>query len=216
VYDWRKKNARVWDSVLPLVCSFCSYICLHNQKRPSNYKIRDISSLEVLSWFDLFHITQFEADRRAFIITINSFGTELGKDDRNKLYPKCGKLYPEGLSRLAKADDYEQVRAVADYYSVGSFAFYFGLFRAIWTVSILGWGINFQALFLVYSCRNFLTYMYNAPAMFLPYWHHWINPVLTALHQIPFSKHKQNPFSAKLPYHLAFYWQSMQSYSKRG
>lgn len=72
--------------------------------------------------FDLFHITQFEADRRAFIITINSFGTELGKDDRNKLYPKCGKLYPEGLSRLAKADDYEQVRAVADYYSVGSFA----------------------------------------------------------------------------------------------
>ena len=61
---------------------------------------------------------QFEADRRAFIITINSFGTELGKDDRNKLYPKCGKLYPEGLTRLAKADDYEQVRAVADYYSV--------------------------------------------------------------------------------------------------
>ncbi|KAK2559571.1 V-type proton ATPase subunit d 1 [Acropora cervicornis] len=63
-------------------------------------------------------ILQFEADRRAFIITINSFGTELGKDDRNKLYPKCGKLYPEGLSRLAKADDYEQVRAVAEYYSV--------------------------------------------------------------------------------------------------
>ncbi|KAM7441241.1 hypothetical protein ABFA07_009648 [Porites harrisoni] len=62
-------------------------------------------------------ILQFEADRRAFIITINSFGTELGKDDRNKLYPKCGKLYPEGLTRLAKADDYEQVRAVADYYS---------------------------------------------------------------------------------------------------
>ena len=61
---------------------------------------------------------QFEADRRAFIITINSFGTELGKDDRNKLYPKCGKLYPEGLTRLARADDYEQVRAVADYYSV--------------------------------------------------------------------------------------------------
>ena len=65
-----------------------------------------------------FFFFKFEADRRAFIITINSFGTELGKDDRNKLYPKCGKLYPEGLSRLAKADDYEQVRAVAEYYSV--------------------------------------------------------------------------------------------------
>ena len=61
---------------------------------------------------------QFEADRRAFIITINSFGTELSKDDRSKLYPRCGKLHPEGLARLARADDYDQVRAVAEYYSV--------------------------------------------------------------------------------------------------
>ena len=29
-------------------------------------------------------------------ITLNSFGTELSKDDREKLYPRCGKLYPEG------------------------------------------------------------------------------------------------------------------------
>ncbi|KAJ8303377.1 hypothetical protein KUTeg_019773 [Tegillarca granosa] len=59
---------------------------------------------------------QFEADRRAFIITINSFGTELSKEDRAKLYPRCGRLYPDGLSLLAKADDYDQVRAVADCY----------------------------------------------------------------------------------------------------
>ena len=59
---------------------------------------------------------QFEADRRAFIITINSFGTELTKDDREKLYPTCGKLYPDGLKALARADDYEQVRNVAEYY----------------------------------------------------------------------------------------------------
>lgn len=59
----------------------------------------------------------FEADRRAFIITINSFGTELPRDDRAKLYPRCGKLYPDGLAALARADDYEQVRAVAEYYS---------------------------------------------------------------------------------------------------
>ena len=62
--------------------------------------------------------SQFEADRRAFIITINSFGTELTKDDRAKLYPRCGKLYPDGLAALARADDYEQVKAVAEYYAV--------------------------------------------------------------------------------------------------
>lgn len=52
------------------------------------------------------------------MITINSFGTELSKDDRVKLFPTCGKLYPEGLSILAKADEYDQVKAVADYYTV--------------------------------------------------------------------------------------------------
>eukprot|EP00128_Syssomonas_multiformis_P006555 Colp12_sorted_trinity150504_noHs@16359 len=61
-------------------------------------------------------ILQFEADRRAFIITINSFGTELDKEQREKLYPTCGRLYPEGISLLAKADDYDQVRAVAEFY----------------------------------------------------------------------------------------------------
>lgn len=65
-------------------------------------------------WF----VLQFEADRRAFIITINSFGTELSKEDRAKLFPHCGKLYPEGLAQLARADDYEQVKAVADFYPV--------------------------------------------------------------------------------------------------
>lgn len=63
---------------------------------------------------------QFEADRRAIIITINSFGTELTKDDRAKLYPRCGKLNPDGLAALARADDYEQVKQVAEYYAVCS------------------------------------------------------------------------------------------------
>ncbi len=71
---------------------------------------------------------QFEADRRAFIITINSFGTELTKDDREKLYPTCGKLYPDGLKALARADDYEQVKSVAEYYSVSFLQGYFILF----------------------------------------------------------------------------------------
>ncbi|XP_046675228.1 V-type proton ATPase subunit d [Homalodisca vitripennis] len=62
-------------------------------------------------------ILAFEADRRAIIITINSFGTELTKDDRAKLYPRCGKLNPDGLAALARADDYEQVKQVAEYYA---------------------------------------------------------------------------------------------------
>jgi len=61
-------------------------------------------------------ILGFEADRRAFIITINSFGTELSKEDRFKLYPRCGKLYPDGLAALSRTEDFDQVRAVAEYY----------------------------------------------------------------------------------------------------
>ncbi|XP_053211895.1 V-type proton ATPase subunit d-like [Panonychus citri] len=61
-------------------------------------------------------ILAFEADRRAFEITINSFGTELSKEDRVKLYPRCGNLNPDGLAALARADDYDQVRAVAAFY----------------------------------------------------------------------------------------------------
>ncbi|XP_030072020.1 V-type proton ATPase subunit d 2 [Microcaecilia unicolor] len=71
-------------------------------------------------------ILEFEADRRAFIITINSFCTELTKEDRKILYPTCGKLYPEGLHLLANADDYEQVKSTADY-----FAEYRSLFESI-------------------------------------------------------------------------------------
>ncbi|OUC40551.1 ATP synthase, subunit C [Trichinella nativa] len=61
-------------------------------------------------------ILAFEADRRAIIITINSFDTELSKDDREKLYPKCGKLYPDGLAHLARADEYDQVRQICECY----------------------------------------------------------------------------------------------------
>jgi len=59
----------------------------------------------------------FEADRRAIIITINSFDTELSKDDRAKLYPRNGMLYPVGLAGLTKADDYENVRQVCEYFA---------------------------------------------------------------------------------------------------
>ncbi|KAF9427380.1 H(+)-transporting V0 sector ATPase subunit d [Entomortierella beljakovae] len=59
-------------------------------------------------------LLQFEADRRSLNITINSFGTELSKDDRAKLFPHIGRLFPEGNLRLAKSDDIDQVKAVCD------------------------------------------------------------------------------------------------------
>jgi V-type H+-transporting ATPase subunit d len=64
-------------------------------------------------------ILEFEADRRAINITINSFGTELSKEQRRKLYPEFGKLYPEGMLMLSRADDMEgvalAVSGVGDY-----------------------------------------------------------------------------------------------------
>ncbi|KAI8972678.1 ATP synthase subunit [Pilobolus umbonatus] len=59
-------------------------------------------------------ILQFEADRRSINITINSFRTELTKEDRQKLFPTIGRLYPEGNAKLALADDIEQVKAACD------------------------------------------------------------------------------------------------------
>jgi len=63
-------------------------------------------------------ILEFEADRRAINITINSFGTELTKDDRAKLYPDFGLLFREGSSRLSKADDIEQVKQILEVYGL--------------------------------------------------------------------------------------------------
>ena len=51
------------------------------------------------------NILSFEADRRAINITINSFGTQLTKEQRAKLFPTIGRLFPEGNNALARADD---------------------------------------------------------------------------------------------------------------
>jgi len=63
-------------------------------------------------------ILEFEADRRAINVTLNSFGTELHRDDRKALYPEIGILFPEGTDKLEKADDPEQVRAALETYMV--------------------------------------------------------------------------------------------------
>ncbi|PCH40139.1 ATPase V0 complex subunit D [Wolfiporia cocos MD-104 SS10] len=56
----------------------------------------------------------FEADRRSINIAINSFGTELSKERRAKLFPTIGRLFPAGNNALARADDIEQVRQACD------------------------------------------------------------------------------------------------------
>ena len=61
-------------------------------------------------------LLRYEADRRSIIITINSIGTELTRDDRRKLYPRFGSLYPYGHAELCKCEDFEQVRMAAERY----------------------------------------------------------------------------------------------------
>lgn len=64
------------------------------------------------------NILSFEADKRSINITLNSFETELPKDDRAKLYPNFGTLYPEGLEKFKRADNDDHVRAAIEPYSV--------------------------------------------------------------------------------------------------
>jgi len=59
-------------------------------------------------------VLEFEADRRSINITLNSFGTELSKAERKKLYPNFGRLYPEGTFMLSRAEDVEGVRIAVD------------------------------------------------------------------------------------------------------
>jgi V-type H+-transporting ATPase subunit d len=66
-------------------------------------------------------ILAFEADRRAINITINSLNTELSKDDRAKLFPSIGSLFPDGSTKLGKAEDADQVKSIVDGYQVRYF-----------------------------------------------------------------------------------------------
>ena len=68
-------------------------------------------------------ILGFEADRRAINITLNSFGTELGRAERRKLYPELGRLWPEGTLMLGRAEDVEGVAAAIS--GVGEYKSYF-------------------------------------------------------------------------------------------
>ncbi|KAL7678383.1 hypothetical protein ACOME3_004611 [Neoechinorhynchus agilis] len=69
-------------------------------------------------------ILGFEADRRCFIITINSLDTELPKETRMQLYPTCGELHHSGLEKLCKCEDYEQIKELSS-----AFPRYYNLFE---------------------------------------------------------------------------------------
>lgn len=72
-------------------------------------ELRGTPTAEVMS-----EALEFEADRRSINITLNSFGTELSKAERKKLYPQLGRLHPEGTLMLSRAEDAEGVRIAVD------------------------------------------------------------------------------------------------------
>jgi len=71
-------------------------------------------------------LLQFEADRRCINITLNSLKTELTSDDRLKLYPTIGLLYPEGIEVLQEAENEESVKL-----ALVSFPKYFKIYESI-------------------------------------------------------------------------------------
>lgn len=60
-------------------------------------------------------ILAFEADRRTINITLNSFGTELSKEQRARLFPTIGRLFPEGNNALARAEDVDSVKVAVEH-----------------------------------------------------------------------------------------------------
>ena len=85
----------------------------------STRPISKTSTISAKTWVDRRliswpNILSFEADRRTINITVNSLGTGLTKDQRAKLFPTIGRLYPEGNNILARADEIDQVRSAVE------------------------------------------------------------------------------------------------------
>jgi V-type H+-transporting ATPase subunit d len=66
-------------------------------------------------------LLEYEADRRAISIMINSFSTPLNepsrRDDRQKLFASFGKLYPEGIAQFPNVGDANSLGAVLENYA---------------------------------------------------------------------------------------------------
>jgi len=63
-------------------------------------------------------VLEFEADRRAIVITLNSLKTSLIVDDRETLYPRIGQLWPHGSHQLARAQTEADVARILDGFEV--------------------------------------------------------------------------------------------------
>lgn len=88
----------------------------------------------------------------------------MGKDDRAKLYPRCGRLNPDGLAALARADDYEQVKAVAEYYAVSKvFEYVIQLELLLCNCIALAF---YKLSFLFYFTFYYLIYFYYTINLF--------------------------------------------------
>jgi V-type H+-transporting ATPase subunit d len=63
-------------------------------------------------------VLMFEADRRAIVITLNSLKTNLIVDDKETLYPRIGRLYPQATRLLARAQSEADVARILDSYEI--------------------------------------------------------------------------------------------------
>jgi len=77
-----------------------------------------VETLQGTTAMVMHEILQFEADRRTINITLNSFDTDLTQENRAKLFPNLGLIYPEGRSKLVSADKPEDVKHAVDHIDV--------------------------------------------------------------------------------------------------
>eukprot|EP00871_Galdieria_phlegrea_P006035 jgi/Galph1/919/GphlegSOOS_G5653.1 len=89
-------------------------------------------------------ILQFEADRRIINITINSLGTELTREDKERLYPSIGALVPEGTLKLSRAEDMQAVNSILESYD---------LFRRLYQYSTDTPGKSLEDAFFEYEVQ---------------------------------------------------------------
>jgi len=102
----------------------------------------------------MLELLNFEADRRTINIALNSHGSGLSREDRERLMPALGKLYPVVTSQLVRSEDPEQVRALIEQSNIRELE---GIFDNTNDKSIED---HFYAQ-EVYLCRSALTQQFS-------------------------------------------------------
>lgn len=59
-------------------------------------------------------LLEFEADKRAINISLNSINSAISPQEKLSILPSFGKLYPIGTAHLARAEDFEQIRTIVE------------------------------------------------------------------------------------------------------